>query len=197
GAGGAAGARGRARRHDRRRARAGLGEVRPAGRPVAARGGRGAPGDQVGARSERAAEPGEEAVSGLDAREQRVVAAIEAGREELVALLSELIGFDTTARVLGDPARDEAALQEHIGSRLGARGAEVDIWEPPAAETPPGPQIPEGIEFAGRPQLAARFAGSGGGRSLIFNGHIDVVEASPVEAWTSHPNHAEVRDGRV
>ena len=136
-------------------------------------------------------------MTGLERREQRVVDAVAAGRDELVALLSDLIAFDTTARVLGDGARDEAALQQYLGDRLGAAGAEVDIWEPATAELPPGPQIPEGIEFDGRPQLAARFAGSGGGRSLILNGHIDVVESSPVEAWTSHPNRAEVRDGKL
>ena len=136
-------------------------------------------------------------MTGLDGREQRVVEAVAAGRDELVDLLSDLIGFDTTARALGDPARDEAALQQHLGHRLGAAGAEVDIWEPAPGELPPGPQIPDGLEFHGRPQLAARFAGSEGGRSLIFNGHIDVVESSPVDAWTSHPNRAEVRDGRL
>ena len=136
-------------------------------------------------------------MSGIEERERRVVEAIGAGREELIALLSDLVGFDTTARALGDPARDEAALQEHLGDRLGAAGAEVDIWEPPAGEPPPGPQIPEGIEFDGRPQLTARFPGAGGGRSLILNGHIDVVESSPLEAWTTHPNRAEVRDGHL
>jgi len=79
-------------------------------------------------------------MTGLDGREQRVVEAVAAGRDELVDLLSDLIGFDTTARVLGDPARDEAKLQQHLGERLGAAGAEVDIWEPAPGELPPGPQ---------------------------------------------------------
>jgi hypothetical protein len=44
--------------------------------------------------------------------ERRVCEAIAAGREELVALASALIGFDTTARQVGEPCRDEVALQE-------------------------------------------------------------------------------------
>ena len=51
--------------------------------------------------------------------------------------------------------------------------------------------------FDGRPQLAARFAGPGGGRSLLLNGHIDVVPSEPRDRWTSDPNPAEVRDGNL
>ena len=45
--------------------------------------------------------------------------------------------------------------------------------------------------------MAARFAGSGGGKSLLFNGHIDVVSSEPRDRWTSDPNQAEVRDGNL
>ena len=45
--------------------------------------------------------------------------------------------------------------------------------------------------------MAARFAGAGGGRSLLFNGHIDVVPSDPRERWTSDPFRAEVRDGKL
>ena len=64
--------------------------------------------------------------------EQRVCEAIEAGRDELVGLAGALIGFDTTARQVGEPCRDEAALQEYLAGRLGAAGASVDVWEPDA-----------------------------------------------------------------
>jgi acetylornithine deacetylase len=56
--------------------------------------------------------------------------------------------------------------------------------------------IPPGFSFAGRPQLVARFAGAGGGRTLLLNGHVDVV-AGPLETWSSDPFDAVVRDGAV
>ena len=59
------------------------------------------------------------------------------------------------------------------------------------------PMVPDGFSFDGRPQLAARFAGAGGGRSLLLNGHIDVVPSEPRDRWTSDPNQAEVRDGNL
>ena len=57
----------------------------------------------------------------LTAAEQRVCEAIAAGRDELVGLASALIGFDTTARQVGDPCRDEAPLQEYLAGRLQCR----------------------------------------------------------------------------
>src|SRR5262249_58001951 len=50
---------------------------------------------------------------------------------------------------------------------------------------------------SGRPQLVARLPGDGDGRTLLFNGHIDVVSAEPLDRWTSDPFRAEVRDGRL
>src|SRR5262245_42468389 len=126
------------------------------------------------------------------------MAAAENRRERLIELTSALIGFDTTARETADqPARDEAALQNFLGERLAAAGAEVDVWEPAQDEVSGSRQIPGPLGFAGRPQMAARFAGSGGGHSLLFNGHIDVVPAEPRERWTSDPFAAEVRDGNL
>ncbi len=129
------------------------------------------------------------------ADEQRVCQAIEAGRDELVALVTRLIAFDTTARDVADPPRDEEALQRFLADRLAARGAAVELWEPDGAQFADVSQVPDGLTFEGRPQLAATFAGSGGGRSLLLNGHIDVVTPEPVDRWSSDPWRAEVRDG--
>jgi acetylornithine deacetylase len=132
-------------------------------------------------------------VSGAD--EERVVEAIAAGRDELVALVTALVAFNTTARDVGDPPRDEEALQRFLADRLAAHGAAVDLWEPDPATLPLGSQVPVGLTFEGRPQLAATFPGTGGGRSLLLNGHIDVVTPEPVDRWQSDPWRAVVRDG--
>jgi len=49
--------------------------------------------------------------------------------------------------------------------------------------------LPPGLRFDSYPQLAARLPGRGGGRSLLFNGHVDVV--------TDGSRRAELRDGRL
>jgi len=130
--------------------------------------------------------------------ERHVVDGIDAERQELVELASALIRFDTTAREPDDPPRDERALQEYLAARLGDAGAAVDLWEPARADIAGSRLVPpEGLGFEGRPQLAATFRGGGGGRSLLLNGHVDVVSGEPCAAWTSAPNEAQVRDGRL
>jgi len=129
--------------------------------------------------------------------ERDVLRAIADRRPEIVELAASLIAFDTTARGPQDPPRDERALQEFLAERLARAGAEVEMWEPDAAAIGGERQVPPGLSFDGRPQLAASFRGAGGGRSLLFNGHIDVVSPEPVERWTSDPWRAEVRDGKL
>jgi acetylornithine deacetylase len=132
----------------------------------------------------------------LTSLEEKVATAVRGARQEIVDLASTLIGFDTTARNPGDEPRDEAALQGHLADRLRSRGAAIDLWEPPP--TPPDSRfLPPSLDFTGRPQMAATFPGTGGGRSLMLNGHIDAVAPDPVERWTTPPLQADVRHGRL
>jgi len=138
--------------------------------------------------------PNEEA---LTPDERRVCNEI-AGREgELVDLLRALIRYDTTTHTPGAQARDEAALQQMLAARLRHWGAEVRVWEPNPASTAGHPMVPDGFSFAGRPQLAARFRGTGGGRVLLLNGHIDVIAADPADGWRHPPFAGGVEGGVV
>jgi acetylornithine deacetylase len=133
----------------------------------------------------------------LTAVEQRVVGAIADREHELVELLSELVGFDTRTWTVGAEPREEAALQEHLAGRLRACDAAVEVTVPDDALVAGHRYLPEGFTFAGRPQLVARFAGRGGGRTLLLNGHVDVVDIEPRRLWSSDPFAAVVRDGRL
>jgi acetylornithine deacetylase len=133
----------------------------------------------------------------LSEREREIAGEIAARRDELVELASTLIGFDTTARNPDDPPRQERELQEYLGERLRRAGAEVELFEPDRADFAGKPLYQPGMGFEGRPQLVARFPGAGGGKSLLFNGHIDAVSAEPLDQWKSHPFRAEVRDGNL
>jgi acetylornithine deacetylase len=134
----------------------------------------------------------------LDGAEQDLVDRVAARRDDVVALACELIAFDTTSRSgTDDPARDEVALQTLLAERLRARGAEIDLWEPAPDDVAGHPLSVDGIGFAGRPQLAARLRGSGGGQSLLLNGHIDVVPAARADGWEHDPFDPHVVDGRI
>jgi acetylornithine deacetylase len=45
--------------------------------------------------------------------------------------------------------------------------------------------------------MIATQSGQSGGRSLVFNGHIDVVSGEPRSEWTTGPFEPDVRDGRL
>ena len=47
----------------------------------------------------------------------------------------------------------------------------------------------------GRPSVGARLLGTGGGRSLVLNGHLDIYELS--EDWTRNPFAAALEAGKV
>ena len=128
--------------------------------------------------------------------EEKVVEAALDARDEVVGLVAELVACDTTARMPGDPARDEERLQRLLAGRLAKLGAAVDLWEPPS--TGAGDRfLPAGLDFTGRPQLAATLPGGGSGRSLLLNGHIDAVDVAPRDKWRSDPFKLEERDGQL
>lgn len=130
--------------------------------------------------------------------EQELARRVAERRDEIVALTCELIRFDTTSRSEADePARDELALQQALAARLQRCGAEIDLWEPAPEDVADHPLSVPGIGFAGRPQLVATLRGSGGGGSLLLNGHIDVVPARREEGWTADPFDPQVLDGRI
>ncbi len=120
----------------------------------------------------------------------RLWAAIDARQEELIALVAALVRHPS-------PLGQEAAAQGYVAEYLRAAGLTVASWD--LAETlrtlPEGGD--SGVPFAGRPNVAGTLAGAGGGRSLILNGHIDVVSAEPRAAWTHDPWAATIVDGRM
>jgi len=120
----------------------------------------------------------------------RLWAAIDARQDELIALVAALVRHPS-------PLGHEAAAQAHVAEYLGAAGLAVTSWD--LVETLR--TLPEagdsGVPFAGRPNVAGTLTGAGGGRSLILNGHIDVVSAEPLAAWTHDPWGATIADGRM
>lgn len=116
--------------------------------------------------------------------------AIDARADELVSLVAALVRRPS---LLGQ----EAEAQAYVAETLAAAGMETDVWDldediktlPNAGDS--------GVPFAGRPNVAGVRRGAGGGRSLILNGHIDVVSPEPLSAWTHSPWAAEIVGTRM
>jgi acetylornithine deacetylase len=111
--------------------------------------------------------------------------AIDERTDELTAIAADLVRIPS---VLGD----EANVQAYVADQLAGSGLETESWDledsirgrPNAGDS--------GVPFAGRPNVTGKRAGAGGGRSLILNGHVDVVSPEPVSAWTHDPWGAEI-----
>ncbi|WP_207890404.1 ArgE/DapE family deacylase [Rubrobacter taiwanensis] len=93
---------------------------------------------------------------------------------------------------------NEAPVQRYIARELEEMGLKPDIWQIDPAEISRMPGYsPVEWPYESRPNVAATLRGSGGGRSLILNGHVDVVPATPEHHWTCDPWGAEISDGRM
>jgi acetylornithine deacetylase len=84
-----------------------------------------------------------------------------------------------------------------VGQRLARLDASVDQWEPDAEAFADHPMMPPWHHWRERPLTVGVLEGDGRGRSLVINGHVDVVSAGDPALWTSPPFAAEVRDGRI
>ncbi|RAY16072.1 peptidase M20 [Actinomadura craniellae] len=124
----------------------------------------------------------------------RLAAALAAETGALTRLLTELVRIPSPG---GSPG--EVAIQSRLAEWLRAEGLDVDHWRLPLADLTarpdfPGMEVPR-VEAWG---VAARLPGSGGGRSLMFNGHVDVVPPGEPAAWREcGPYDALVRDGML
>ena len=123
--------------------------------------------------------------------EKKVLESIENSREDICGFLQTLVALPS---VTGD----ENEIQAYLADYLKGMGLEVDAWVPDLAEMKEHPSyIEPDTDYAGRPNVVGTLKGSGEGRSLLFNGHVDVIPAGPAEAWITPPFGAEIKEGRL
>jgi len=117
--------------------------------------------------------------------------AIDAARDELVAFLQALV---RTPSITGD----ERGAQRLIEAQYRQLGLAVDLVESSHVALADHPAFcDDGLPRIDRNNVIGRWAGRNGGRSLILNGHIDVVPPGEPDRWTVDPWAGLVRDGHV
>ena len=118
---------------------------------------------------------------------ERVLAEVDALADDLVQMTIDTVripsvnptypGIDVEAARGG-----ETRVNEFCKPLMEDVGLQTDMWE---AEE-------------GRANLVGKLSGAGGGRSLLFNGHVDVVPPGPDANWTkAGPWSGEVIDGQI
>lgn len=124
---------------------------------------------------------------------ERITAAVDAAFDEQTEFLAELVAAPTQRGA-------EASGQDIMARAFGELGLEVERWtldaEELAAHAGTGAVT---VDYsATEVVLGSTQAGaSGGARSLILNGHIDVVPVGDRALWSRDPYDPAVVDGRM
>jgi acetylornithine deacetylase len=121
----------------------------------------------------------------------RLAAAVDANFDKEVAFLGDLVRFPSTRG-------NEAPLQDWMARQLAARGYGVDRYtlaDVPLAQHPKASPMVEADPARSVQVVATHRAANPTGRSLILQGHIDVVPEGPLEMWTFPPYSATIKDG--
>jgi acetylornithine deacetylase len=122
---------------------------------------------------------------------ERINQAVESLRAEALALLQSLV------RIPSLPGH-EKDVQDVIAAEMNGMGLELDIWDPVDPELQAHPAyVPSAIPYTERPNVVGTLKGAGLGKTLIFNGHVDVVPTGEEGKWTHSPWSGDFSDGKV
>ncbi len=152
--------------------------------------------------------------------EEKILSKVEEQRDKISESRATLVKIPSRTG-------EEGAAQEVMEKQYREMGLDVDVWEPDVEELfgkfPEVAQYPshwqhdlilpyqdlpnykeliesnllDVLNYKDRPNVVGTLKGSGGGRSLILNGHIDTVTIEPRDAWTHDPFGAEIADGKM
>ena len=119
---------------------------------------------------------------------------IDANRDRLFELIASLVRRPSENT---PPAGAEGACQQFIAASLRDAGWQPDVYELPGVDgLLSHPLFVGGRDYAGRPNVAARRRGTGGGRSLILSAHIDTVPRG-TQPWTRNAFGGAIEGNRL
>jgi acetylornithine deacetylase len=126
----------------------------------------------------------------VTAADEEILAAVATERPSMEELLVRLVEAPT---LLGDEARGQAVMRDAFED-IGLEPRDLPL-DPEALRAHPGAS-PFSWDVTGKANVVAAWepAEPAEGRSLILNGHIDVVSPEPATMWSSDPFVAR-RDG--
>ena len=112
-------------------------------------------------------------------------------RDEAVGFLQDIIRIPS---VTGN----EGPVQDFIEAYDKDLGLDVRKWVPDLDRLRQHPAyVKEASPYDGRPNVVAIAKGEGGGKSLLFNGHIDVIPEGPEDKWVEPCWSANIVDGKM
>ncbi len=124
-------------------------------------------------------------------RIREVLRLVDDRRDAVIEFLRKLVRFPS---VTGD----EFEIQNFIAKKLRDMGLEVDMWEPDHKALKKHPTyVPVERGYANRPNVVGIYRGTGDGRSLLFNGHVDVIPPGSLDTWDHQPYSGDIGENRL
>ena len=112
---------------------------------------------------------------------EKICRAVNELKDELVRVVSDTVKIPSVTPGFPDGNPDgESKVNSYMEKVMRDAGLETDLW----------------AEEKGRLNLAGVYQG-GAGKSLLFNGHVDVVPTGPEAAWGRNPWSGAIADGRI
>jgi acetylornithine deacetylase len=122
---------------------------------------------------------------------EKVLEIIDRNSSAMVRDLAEIIRIPS---VVGF----EGQAQEWFAKKMSSIGLTVETFEADKAALSKHPAyVPVEWPYTGRPNVIGRLKGDPKAKSIILNGHIDVVSAEPLKAWKHDPWGAEISEGKM
>ncbi|WP_264191487.1 peptidase [Metabacillus litoralis] len=116
---------------------------------------------------------------------------LTSNQEDGINLLKALVQAKSTQK-------NEKDSQDIVIKTLEKIGLEIDVWEPDGEKLQKHPYFAcSRINFKESPNVVGVLKGSGGGKSIILNGHIDVVPEGDIAQWIHDPFSGEIIDGKL
>lgn len=124
----------------------------------------------------------------IKAVEQRVLEAIDI--DGMLNYLCELVAIRSLSG-------QETPAQEHVAAQMECCGLATDVWELDFDELSRHPAFSIEVEREHSLGVVGVMGQEAGGRSLIFNGHVDVVPAGDEANWHYPPWQGTIANGNV
>jgi len=123
--------------------------------------------------------------------QQKIESYIDQHADEAISFLQKLIQQPS---VQGN----EKGVQELVIQKIKELGLEVDVWDPVYQELSKSEYfVPSRDSYEGSPNVVGVLKGTGGGKSIILNGHIDVVPEGDRTKWKHEPFSGAIEDGKM
>ena len=118
---------------------------------------------------------------------------IEPLRDRLRALLQQLVRTNSVAVLKGG---NETPAQRVLESFFQEQGIRAELYDTDFIEESDFSHVRRYKSYEGRMNLSVRLQGTGRGKSLLLNGHMDTVPAGHA-GWSRSPWAGDVHEGRV